>query len=78
MWDKYMLFVYPEQGKARGLQINESFAALFEAVSALDSFGKDTLADFLTEHYGLGPEQAGQEAGKTIELWLGEGLICEC
>ena len=78
MWDKYMLFVYPATGKARGLQINESFAVMFKAVEDMESFGTDQLAASLTEHYGLAPVQAGQEAARTLELWIQEGLICRC
>ena len=52
----------------RYLEVNESFALLWEKASQGD-FTADDLASTLVEVYGLDVPTALQEAVSTIELW---------
>jgi hypothetical protein len=71
-----LLLVFPRDGsEAFGLQVNESFALLFEAVSGLESFSAGDLAGVLVREYGLAEPEALEEAGRTIALWIENGLI---
>jgi len=66
----HLLMLPPADGRGQqALQVNESFAFLWERFRKADSFSSGDVAEALADQYGLEADEAAVEAGRTIELW---------
>ncbi len=59
-------------------ELNESAAYLWRNVAELECFDEQTLVDLLLAEYEVSPEQAREDAGKTIAAWRDAKLITDC
>ena len=60
------------------ITLNESAAYLWRNVAELECFDEQTLVDLLLAEYEVSPEQAREDAGKTIAAWRDAKLITDC
>lgn len=73
---KYLLMVYPAHEPPYALDVNESFARMFQWARQQEKpFSEEDLARFLEQEYGLAPAQALDNARSTIQLWQENHLI---
>ena len=70
---KHLLLVFDKAG-TRALEVNESFAFLWNKVVGTD-FSADDLVSALCEEYGLKPEQAREDVLNTISIWEEKHLL---
>lgn len=59
------------------ITLNESAAYLWRNVADKESFDEQTLTDLLLAEYEVSPEQACEDARKTIASWQQAHLIAE-
>ena len=69
-----MLLVFKDDS-TRVLNVNDSFARMWEAASLLGEFSCSDLAESMLAIYELSAEVAAIKAGELIDLWKKEGLI---
>lgn len=69
---KWTLMVY--SGSVQALNVNESFAILWQQFEGKD-FSPEDLAAFLVAEYGLGAGEARTQAAKIVELWKEAHLL---
>lgn len=75
---KYLLMVYPARETPYALDVNESFARMFQWAKGQETpFTEEDLARFLEEEYGLASAEALDDARSTIQLWQENHLIQE-
>lgn len=60
------------------ITLNESAAYLWRNVAELERFDEQTLVDLLLAEYEVSPEQAREDARKTIAAWRDAKLITDC
>ncbi|MBR0310108.1 MAG: PqqD family protein [Paludibacteraceae bacterium] len=59
------------------ITLNESAAYLWRNVAEKESFDAQTLAELLLEEYEVSPEQALEDAKKTIASWQEAKIIAD-
>lgn len=69
---KWTLMVYGQTAKA--LEVNESFALLWEHFDGRD-FSEEDLRTHLVTEYGLDDETAATQACAIIDLWKAQELL---
>lgn len=73
---KFLVMVYPKGGqKPFALEVNESFAFLFQTAQRLEVFDVDALANAVVNEYKIDLNRAKEEVEHTLEIWLQYGLI---
>ena len=72
---KLILLVFDKNG-TRAMEVNESFAFLWNKFSGTD-FTAEDLASALVEEYGIDPESASVDALSTISIWKDSLLLKE-
>ena len=72
---KLILLVFNNKG-TRAMEVNESFAFLWNKFSGTD-FTTEDLASALVEEYGIDPESASVDATSTITIWKDSLLLKE-
>lgn len=60
------------------ITLNESAAYLWRNVADKESFDEQTLTNLLLAEYEVSPEQAHEDACKTIESWKEANLLTDC
>ena len=69
---RYVLMLY--QSKPLALEVNDSFAFLWEQLYGKD-FSIEDVSGLLVEHYDLEPSDASEEARKIVTLWEEQQLM---
>ena len=72
---KLILLVFNNKG-TRAMEVNESFAFLWNKFSGTD-FSTEDLASALVEEYEIDPESASVDASSTISIWKDSLLLKE-
>lgn len=72
---KLILLVFNNKG-TRAMEVNESFAFLWNKFSDID-FSVEDLASALVEEYGIDPEAAQADASQTVSIWKESSLLME-
>lgn len=72
---KLILLVFDKNG-TRAMEVNESFAFLWNKFSGTD-FSTEDLASALVEEYEIDPESASVDALSTISIWRDSLLLKE-
>ena len=72
---KLILLVFENKG-TRAMEVNESFAFLWNKFDGID-FTVEDLALALVEEYGIDPESAQADASQTVSIWKESSLLKE-
>ncbi len=60
---------------SRLISLNDSAAYLWREVSAMPAFDEQTIAQLLTQRYGVDMQTALADGGELVQNWLDAGII---